>query len=198
MHQTSNLYTKDEGNLSIRLKRMISSNVTAADNKICEFSPEILWERVLSIFLVVGATYVLVSLLYYSWKNRLKKDTCKVNHLTILSAFCTFLLSINKMGEQWVGIFTCFAYHWFASAVYTFGILITYTVLWARQRKMYSDKLIGSDSNRAIRLMSNVIICCIYCTFGFSCLYFTSTYDYKCEYFPCLLIWKDHGVTQER
>ena len=168
----------------------MSFNVSAGEKEICEFPPGILWERVFSILLLIGATYLLASLLYYSWKNRLKKGTSKINHLTVLSALCAFLLSIDKMGEQWVGIFTCFAYHWFAAGIYTFGIMVTYTILWARQRKMYSDKLLGSNSNRAIRIISSVIICCIYCTFGINCLYFTSTYDYKCEYFPCLIIWK--------
>ena len=175
---------------NVRLvSHVMFSNVSAGEKEICEFPPRIFWERVLSILLVIGAAYLLASLLYYSWKNRLKKDISKINHLTVLSALCALLLSISVIGELWVGVFSCFAYHWFATAIYTFGIMVTYTVLWARQRKMYSDKLLGSNSNRAIRIMSNVIICCIYCTFGINCWYFTFTYDFECKYFPCVVKW---------
>ena len=158
-------------------------------NKTCVLPSKYLGERIFSIPLFLISVYVLVSLINYTWINRYKKSICNVNQLTILSGSFSFLLSLNKMGEQWIGFFSCSAYHWSAAVFYTLGILVTYTILWARQRRMYSDELMAYEFSKAIRFMSNVIICCIYCTFGISCILFTTTYSFECEYYPCLLKW---------
>ena len=173
----------------------VSFNETSVT--ICEFPSGFLWERSMSIVIFLVTLYVLISLLHYTWINRFKKRTCKINHLTIVSASCTFLLSLNKMGENWVGFVSCYAYHWSAAVIYTLGIVITYTILWARQRKMYSDELMAHESRREIRIVSSVIICCIYVTFCVNVFFFTSTYYFKCLYYPCLLKW-DESVHSER
>ena len=147
------------------------------------------WERYLSIFIFVASFYVLVALIFYSWSNRLKKKICKINYLTILSGTCTLLVSFNKAAEHWINYFSCIFYHWFGSVLYTVGILITYTILWARQRKMYSDKLLAHKSSKVIRVLSHVIISCIYCTFSISCMLFTTTYRFRCDFQPCVLVW---------
>ena len=164
-------------------------------NNTCNLQPHLFWQRNASIIIFLVTLYVLISLLYYTWINRFKKRTCKINHLTIVSASCTFFFSLNKMAEQWVGFLPCHAYHWSAGAIYTLGIVSTYTILWARQRKMYSDKLMAHESKKAIRIISSAIICCIYVTIGTSTFVFPTTYSFKCPYYPCELKWDENMHT---
>ena len=147
-------------------------------------------ERYIAIVLCFASMYVFVSLLTYTIRNWHTKHVTKVNHLTVLSAFFSICLSVNKLGEQWIGIFSCGFYHWGAATIYVIGTITTYTVLWARQRKLYSDEYLAYGISRLMRMASTAVIIIIYFTISATTFAFVTRYDFQDPNFPCIVVWK--------
>ena len=176
-------------------KTEISTQDNSETSETASFSEKEVSDRIISIVMCFASIYVFLSLLSYAIKTWRMKEVKKINHLTVLCAFFSLLLSLSKVGEQWIGYFSCKFYHWFAPAIYVLGLAISYTVLWSRQRCLYRDRLAVNSVSTPIKIVSSVLIVLIYCGIGISVLVFQTKFRFQSPYFPCIVVWDSlHSV----
>ena len=155
------------------------------------FVPDyILVGRYVAICITFGSAYVFASLLVYTMQNWNVRNASKVNHLPVACAFCSLMLSLMKCSEQWSGVFACSTYHWIETTIYVIGTVLTYTVLWARQRKLYSDERLKTYVSKPMRMASSVMIIIIYLTISGTSFLFATRYKFERDSYPCVLTWK--------
>ena len=93
---------------------------------------------IIASMLEAVSLYVLIAHAIFSCTARYQRNVSKVNRLCLISTllaflFCTTtLLSLLPQFPNYIMI-------WILAAFYWTGISVTYTILWARQRRFYSD-----------------------------------------------------------
>ncbi|XP_076817609.1 uncharacterized protein LOC143463118 [Clavelina lepadiformis] len=117
--------------------------------------------KIFAIVLAVITSYSVVVLILYTWKKRKCKNVPRTNHLSLLSAVFALLFCSVTLFIIWTDLPNSVLV-WLQAAFYWIGISLTYTILWARQRRFYSDELLSSKVGKFHKVWSSVVIIGIY------------------------------------
>ncbi|CAK8692847.1 unnamed protein product [Clavelina lepadiformis] len=133
---------------------------------------------IIAAVIEVISIYVLTSLAIFSWKTRNRKNVSKINDLSLISSLFTFLLCTSVLFTHLPG----YPYPimlWVNATFYWIGISLTYTILWKRQRKFYSDELLAYKVGKCHKILSSVAILGIYSFLAALVFTFQSQLDFK-------------------
>ncbi|CAK8692841.1 unnamed protein product [Clavelina lepadiformis] len=121
--------------------------------------------KICACALTAGSTYLTMTLAWHAMRTWRQAFVSKVNHLCLFSSFATTLFCLNTLLMIWSQL-PMQVLAWMHGAFYWISISLTYTILWARQRKFYSDDLLSRNITRCHKVMSSLVIFVIYLCFG--------------------------------
>ncbi|XP_076816846.1 uncharacterized protein LOC143462527 [Clavelina lepadiformis] len=135
---------------------------------------------IVAVLLEILSIYLVTTLAIFSWRTRNRRDVSKLNRLCSLSALIAFLLCTSNLYALLLED-TFNALDYIEAVCYWLGICLTYTVLWARQRRFYSNKLLANKVGKCHRILSSAVIIAICVCLGALVFTFVSkTYGRTC------------------
>ena len=145
--------------------------------------------KYIAIAITTASVYTLLVLLVHSCKSDSFRRKSFSTMLCLLAAFCSLLVSLNKLSELWIGVISCSTYHQTATVVYSIGLALIYTTLWTRQRRLYSDDLLAATVSKLSRIVSAVVIIVIYLLMFFVFASFITVLKFEKAHPPCHVVW---------
>ena len=144
--------------------------------------------RNIALILTVIAFYLLLVLLYHSYKNGRCQNGSAASNLCLLIAVCSVLLCVNRLAELWTQIISCETFHLLSTSTYGIGLGLVYTTLWIRQHRLYSDKVLKQTVSKFSRSASSVCIVVIYLLLVSVFVSFFFVLKFEGDYPPCHVI----------
>ncbi|XP_076816439.1 uncharacterized protein LOC143462244 [Clavelina lepadiformis] len=138
----------------------LTSQPATIKSTTCHFYSSV-WSLVIAAVLEAISIYILTALAIFFWKSRNRKNISKLNHLCLVEALFTCLCCTTIL----LKVLPTYPYKimlWVGGSFYWVGLSLTYTILWVRQRRFYSDELLADKSGKCHRVVSSVVIVGIY------------------------------------
>ena len=120
--------------------------------------PEIFGNTAVAL-MTAAAVYLLLSLIVYHFRSQSKCKAIVVFHICTGVAALSSLISEQfelQLGKE--GDIYCRIYTWFTSSFYFLGIMSAFSLLWIRQRSLYSSSLLRAYNGRFWEFLSKYII----------------------------------------
>ncbi|CAK8692855.1 unnamed protein product [Clavelina lepadiformis] len=122
-----------------------------------------IFAKCFSVFNLVISLYILLALGMYTWKIRGRlKVTPIANHLCTLAAVAGVVSALLKMLHLCFGLISFSSLNKAAGAIYFAGFACIFTLVWARQRSLYSNELLASATNNKVKIASTIVIFIIF------------------------------------
>ncbi|CAK8692851.1 unnamed protein product [Clavelina lepadiformis] len=138
----------------------------------------LLSSKILAVLLQMVSLYIVTTLAIFSWKTRNRKNVSKLNNVCLLSAILAFLFCTSILFSL-LPRFPYSTMNYINAACYWAGMSLTYTILWARQRRFYSNKLLANKVGKCHRILSSAVIIAICVCLGALVFTFVSKIDGK-------------------
>ncbi|CAK8692843.1 unnamed protein product [Clavelina lepadiformis] len=139
---------------------MPETTTRAARTRTC-YENHFLSSIIIACVLELISLYIVTSLAIFSWKVRNQKGISKTNQLCLFASLSSFLFSTITLLTFLPG----YPFHiviWIQTAFYWVGISLTYTILWVRQRRFYSNPLLANKVGKFHRILSSLVVIGIY------------------------------------
>ncbi|CAK8692842.1 unnamed protein product [Clavelina lepadiformis] len=157
----------------------VSATIGPATTQICDVD---YWlsSIIMASVLETISLYILTTLATFSWRSRNRRSISRLNHLCLLAALLAFLYCTSTLLALLPEVPNR-AMTWTQAVFYWIGMSLNYTVLWLRQRRFYSDKLLANKVSNCHRIFSSAVIIGIYIFLAILVFAFLSIIDFT----PC-------------
>lgn len=149
-----------------------------------------------ALFQLVLSCYLLIVIGVYKFRHGCRRhNTSPVNHLSLAAVALHTIYVVRVVVEIFDTVAAasrCEVFNIVGAVCYNAGTGLLYGILWARQRKFYSDPLLNHSTNTLLKVCSSTLIFGIYAILIIVAVFFLQSYCMMSTRIGCLIVW-DHS-----
>ncbi|CAK8692856.1 unnamed protein product [Clavelina lepadiformis] len=153
--------------------------------------------RYVAVATTAVSFYITFALAMYTWKKRRRRGIPKVNYLPFLASIICLTQNLAGLLETWVVGLNCKAYVIASCVFYGAEAAVVYTLFWARQRRLYNDKLLAHRVGKCLKVLSSSIIIVIYIFIAGVCIAIIGVTDHANTLSPCHSVWNKENIKSQ-